>query len=77
MPKPVEAVESARAYTVTEVAELMRCNRNYVYKLINSGRLRYLKLGSIRIPHEFLIDFYRNSEGIDLHDPLSKEDNNA
>lgn len=70
MPNPIISTESARAYSVAEVAKMMRKPRGYVYNLIRSGRLRHLNLGSIRVPHEFLIEFYRSAEGMDLRDPL-------
>ena len=69
MPKPYEPTD-ARAYSVAEVAKLMGTNRGYVYSLINSGRLRHIKLGSIKVPHEFLVEFYRAAEGTDLSNPL-------
>lgn len=71
MPKPYEQdLYDARAYSVAETAKLMGVNRPYVYRLIKSGRLRHIKLGSIKIPHEFLVQFYRESEGLDVSDPF-------
>ena len=32
-------------YTIKEVAELLKVNKNYVYALINKGLLRSTKLG--------------------------------
>lgn len=61
MPKPYVEQE-ARAYSVAEVAKLMGCSRNYVYKLIHTGALRHIALGSVKVPHEFLLDFYREVE---------------
>lgn len=71
MPKPYEQdLYEARAYSVAETAKLMGVCRSYVYQLIKSGRLRHIKLGSIKIPHEFLVQFYRESEGLDVSDPF-------
>lgn len=74
MPITARPIESARAYSVAEVAEMMRKPRGYVYNLIHAGKLRHLDLGSIRVPHEFLLDFYRNAEGKDLRNPLSDDE---
>ncbi len=71
MPKPAIPHESARAYSVEEVAKFMRKPRGYVYDLIRAGQLRCLHLGSLRVPHEFLLEFYHNAEGIDFRDPMN------
>lgn len=72
MPKPYEKdLYEARAYSVAETAKLMGVNRPYVYRLIKSGKLRHIKLGSLKIPHEFLVQFYRDAEGLDISDPFS------
>ena len=78
MPKPyIEDHFEARAYSVAEVAKLMGVQRGYVYKLIQSGQLRHIKLGSIKIPHEFLMEFYRRSEGLDLANPFDAKEETA
>ena len=35
--------------TVTEVAKMLRVNRNHIYKLINDGELKAVKIGSIKV----------------------------
>lgn len=50
-------------YTVAQVAEILHCNRNYVYDLINSKRLPALKLGSYKVRAEALEKFLINCEG--------------
>ena len=71
MPKPYKPpAAEAQAHSVTEVAELMGASRGYVYALINAGRLRHIKLGSIKVPHEFLLEFYRTAGGMDLTNPF-------
>lgn len=78
MPKPyIEDHYAARAYSVAEVAKLMGVQRGYVYKLIQSGQLRHIKLGSIKVPHEFLVEFYRRSEGLDLANPFNAKEETA
>ena len=41
-------------YTVTEVAQLLKVNRNFVYKIINNGELEAVKIGSIKVKQEAL-----------------------
>ena len=41
-------------YTVTEVAKLLKVNRNFVYKIINTGELEAVKIGSIKVRKEAL-----------------------
>ena len=41
-------------YTVTEVAKLLKVNRNFVYKIINNGELEAVKIGSIKVRKEAL-----------------------
>ena len=77
MPKPAQQIDAALAYSVREVAELMRKPPGYVYKLIHTNRLRHLDLGSIRVPHEFLLEFYRKAEGLDLSDPENPKEGSS
>ena len=41
-------------YTVTEVAKLLKVNRNFVYKIINNGELEAVRIGSIKVKREAL-----------------------
>ena len=41
-------------YTVTEVAKLLKVNKNFVYKIINNGELEAVKIGSIKVRKEAL-----------------------
>ena len=41
-------------YTVSEVAKLLKVNRNFVYKLIKDGELEAVKIGSIKVKQEAL-----------------------
>ena len=56
-------------YTVKEVSEIMHTNTTYVYKLISTGLLPALKLGSFKIRHETLMNFLEQYEGKDLTNP--------
>ena len=44
-------------YTVTEVAKMLKVNRNFVYKLINDGELEAVRIGSIKIRKDDLISY--------------------
>ncbi|MEI8200547.1 MAG: helix-turn-helix domain-containing protein [Eubacteriales bacterium] len=58
-------------YTVHEVAELIKSNGTYVYRLINSGVLPALKLGSMKVRKQALHEFLEKYEGKDLSVPES------
>lgn len=55
-------------YTVREVSQLLRTNAAFIYKLIDTGLLPALKLGSIRVRKEALDEFLQKYEGCDLSD---------
>lgn len=57
--------------TVTDVAKLIKCDKKYVYKLLNAGLLPCIKLGSLKIRPEALNEFLKTYEGKDLTDPFS------
>ena len=61
--KPERAI-----YTVKEVSQLLRTNAAFIYKLIDTGLLPALKLGSIRVRKEALDEFLQKYEGCDLSD---------
>lgn len=56
-------------YTVSEVAELLKTNENYVYKLIKAKLLPCLKLGRIKVRKQAILNFLELNEGKDLTDP--------
>ena len=53
-------------FTVKEVAEILHTNKGYVYALIKRGLLPALKLGSLKIRKEALLQFLKDNEGKDL-----------
>ncbi|MDO4173937.1 MAG: helix-turn-helix domain-containing protein [Eubacteriales bacterium] len=55
--------------TVKEVSRVLKTNINYVYKLIRTGLLPVLKLGSYKIRRSSLDEFLKKYEGYDLSDP--------
>ena len=40
--------------SVSEVAKLLKVNRNFVYKIINTGELEAVRIGSIKVRREAL-----------------------
>ena len=40
--------------SVSEVAKLLKVNRNFVYKLIKDGELEAVRIGSIKVRREAL-----------------------
>lgn len=64
-------------FTVKEVSEIIHTNQSYVYKLINTGVLPALKLGSYKIRRDTLIKFLEDYEGYDLTNPEAVTYNKA
>lgn len=58
--------------TVKETAEALKVNKNYVYRLIQAGLLKSLRLGSIKIRKENIEDFLKEYEGQDVNEILEK-----
>lgn len=56
-------------YTVAEVAQLLKTNTDYVYKLQRSGLLRFLKLGRLKCRKATLEEFLAKYDGLDISDP--------
>ena len=47
--------------SVSEVAKLLKVNRNFVYKIINNGELEAVKIGSIKVREEALNRYVNNN----------------
>ena len=43
--------------TVTEVAKMLKVNKNFVYKIIKDGELEAVKVGSIKVKKEALTKY--------------------
>ena len=56
-------------YTVAEVAEILRVNPSYVYKLHQTGLLKFMKLGRLKCRKQTLEEFLEQYDGMDLTDP--------
>ena len=47
--------------SVSEVAQLLKVNRNFVYKIINNGELEAVRIGSIKVRREALNRYIENN----------------
>ena len=56
---------------VSEVAKLLGVNKNFVYKLIETGRLNAIKIGSLKITLDSLMKFLNTYENYDLSNPAN------
>lgn len=50
-------------YTISEVATLLKVNKNFIYKLINNGYLRSIQLGCRKVTKKSLLEFLDNYDG--------------
>lgn len=56
-------------YTVSEVAEMLHTSPNLIYDLIATGKLEAIKVGSLKIYRDTLIQFIETYNGYDVSDP--------
>ena len=61
-------IEEKMIYTTQEVAKILHSSPNYVYELIKKGRLKAVKLKSLKIRKTALEEFLQENEGNDLSD---------
>lgn len=61
--------------SVSEVAKRLKVNRNYVYKLIHSGLLPYIELGSMKVREDALKEFLANMEGKNVDEEMQNNFN--
>lgn len=46
--------------TVSEVAKMLKVNRNFVYKLIKDGELEAVRIGSIKVRKDVLNEYIKS-----------------
>ena len=56
-------------YTVPEIAKLLKTNESYVYKLRNSGLLKFIKVGQWKCRKSTFEAFLEKYDGMDITDP--------
>ena len=60
--------------TVQEVADILKTNVDYVYKLHRAGILKFLKLGRLKCRKKTLEEFLEKYDGMDVTDPFNVKD---
>jgi len=55
-------------YSVQETAQILHSSPNYIYELIKKGKLKAVKLKSVKVLKSTLEDFLKSNEGNDLSD---------
>lgn len=58
-------------YTVPEVAEILKTNVDYVYKLQRAGLIRFMKIGRLKCRKSTLEEFLAKYDGCDITDPFN------
>ena len=53
-------------YPISEVAELLKVNKNTVYQLIHCGYLRSIKFGCRKVTRKAILDFLDQYDGTEL-----------
>lgn len=61
-----------RLYKVSEVADILKINRNQVYNLIHSGELKAFEIKSLRVTEEDLNEFISSRKNV-YSETLGKE----
>lgn len=57
--------------TVQEVADILKTNVDYVYKLHRAGILKFLKVGRLKCRKKTLEEFLEKYDGMDVTDPFN------
>jgi len=55
-----------KLYSVKEVASLLSISKNRVYDLIYANRIPAMDFGGLKVRHEALADFLKNTEGYEV-----------
>ena len=53
-------------YTISEVAALLKVNKNMVYCLINEGHLKSIKFGCRKVTKKALLAFLEQNDGSEI-----------
>lgn len=60
-----------RLYTVREVADILKTNVDYVYKLQKAGLIKFMKIGRLKCRKSTLEKFLEKYDGCDISDPFN------
>lgn len=66
MPAPIASPIERRAYRPEELAEAWGCSRAHIYKLLDSGALKSLKIGRSRRILVSAVEEFENGGGVDV-----------
>ena len=55
-----------KLYSVKEVASLLSISKNRVYDLIYANRIPAMDIGGLKVRHEALANFLKNTEGYEV-----------
>lgn len=68
MDRTIESINKTEnlLYTITEVSKILKVNRNFVYRLINAGLIRSIKLGCRKVTRKSLLEFLDKYDGLDF-----------
>ena len=58
-------------YTVPEVAQILKTNVDYVYRLQKAGLIRFMKIGRLKCRKSTLEQFLEKYDGFDISDPYN------
>ena len=50
-------------FTISEVARMLHTSPNYIYSLVNEGKLKAIKLRSLKVLKSSLLEFLEANEG--------------
>lgn len=53
----VEVQQMEQIYTIKEVAQILRVNTNYIYREIGEGKIKAIKIGSLKILESELLRY--------------------
>lgn len=53
----VEAQQMEQIYTIKEAAQILRVNTNYIYREIGEGKIKAIKIGSLKILESELLRY--------------------
>lgn len=57
--------------TVPEVADILKTNVDYVYRLQKAGKLKFMKIGRLKCRKATLEEFLEKYDGMDISDPFN------
>lgn len=53
----VEVQQMEQIYTIKEAAQILRVNTNYIYREIGEGKIKAVKIGSLKILESELLKY--------------------